>query len=310
MDRINNTLLQYVSSGKALNNLRTLAMAILVIIIGWQLARLTLLLLPKTTNHGNWQAPPSTVAATAERSSADVQLIKRANLFGKAAEEKVAPEVKVTNAPVTRLKLKLAGVVASSDPRTAAAIIESSGSQATYGIDDKIDGTQAILKQVEIDRVVISNRGIMETLMLDDGNKRALTQRSPRTPKQSNRPLKKRSAPESKENVAKMLETAGLKRDASEEELMAKLTDFIRVSPKREDNELVGFRVNPGKNRKLFDAIGLKPNDLAVALNGIDLTDMLQATQAVRDLTQQSEVMITVKRGEELHEFLLELPSE
>lgn len=306
MDRIKQTLLQYIRSGKGVRHLRPLILALLVVLIGWQLARLTLLLLPKTTEHGRWQPPPVSNTQTASSQHIDLQQLKRANLFGKAEIAKPAVKpARIVNAPVTRLRLKLTGVVASSNPKTAAAIIESSGKQATYGIDEKIEGTQAILKQVEADRVVIANRGILETLMLD-GEQRSSAQRNrPLRPVQSNRPLKKSNQRE----VAEILKSAGVERDASEQELMAKLTDFIRISPKRSKNKLVGFRVNPGKNRKLFDAIGLKPNDLAVALNGVDLTDMVQATQAVRALTQQSEVMITVLRGEELHEFLLELPN-
>jgi len=306
VDKINSKLLQYIGSGKVQGTVRTLAIAVFVVAIGWQLARLTLLLLPKTTDQGKWQAPPKAASMAMAHTGADIQQIKRAKLFGEAPAVTEVAKPQITNAPVTRLKLKLAGVAASSNPKTAAAIIESSGKQATYGIDEKIDGTQAILKQVETDRVVIANRGIMETLMLDSATSQRRATPRQRSPQQTNRASKTAN----KQDVAKLLKSAGVERNSSEAELMDKLTDFIKVSPKRENNQLVGFRVNPGKDRKLFDAIGLKPNDLAIALNGIDLTDMIQATQAVRDLAQQSEVMITVKRGEELHEFLLELPTE
>ena len=306
MERINNTLMQYVNSEKVLGYARPLALALFIMLIGWQSARLVLLLLPKQADHGKWVAPPTDIAASAVGKQADVQRIKRANLFGEAPKVAAEPQMSVTNAPVTRLKLTLAGVVASSNPATAMAIIASSGKQATYGIDDKIDGTRAVLKLVEADRVVIDNRGILETLMLD--GERATTTRIPRNTPAA--PQRQTKTQHQKKDVSEILASAGMRRNASEQELIAKLTDFIRISPKREGNKLVGFRINPGQDRKLFNAIGLKPNDLAVALNGTDLTDMIQATQAIRELPQQSEVMITVLRGEELHEFLLELPSE
>ena len=67
----------------------------------------------------------------------------------------------------TRLNLTLTGVVASSEQEAGTAIIENRGSQAVYGLGEKIEGTNATLQKVYNDRVIIKNGVRNETLMLD-----------------------------------------------------------------------------------------------------------------------------------------------
>lgn len=89
------------------------------------------------------------------------------NLFGKVNVSANVTETVMVDVPETKLNLTLSGVVASSDQSKAAAIIERSGAQETYGIGDKISNTRATLEQVHADRVIIKQSGRMETLMLD-----------------------------------------------------------------------------------------------------------------------------------------------
>jgi general secretion pathway protein C len=53
------------------------------------------------------------------------------------------------------------------DPAKSIAIIAHNGTQNSYGIGDYIDGTQARIRQVFADRVIIARDGRDETLMLD-----------------------------------------------------------------------------------------------------------------------------------------------
>ncbi|MFP3458979.1 hypothetical protein R0J89_22260, partial [Psychrobacter sp. SIMBA_152] len=53
-----------------------------------------------------------------------------------------------------------------------------------------------------------------------------------------------------------------------------KLFDYIRVSQAMNDGELIGYRLSPGKEPELFKQMGLQNNDLAVAINGYQLTDL------------------------------------
>ncbi|MCH1932385.1 type II secretion system protein GspC, partial [Shewanella sp. A25] len=83
-----------------------------------------------------------------------------------AAAAQQAPEL-ITDAPKTSLSILLTGVVASTAEQRGVAVIESRGSQNTYSLGDKIDGTSASLKEVYADRIIITNNGRYETLMLD-----------------------------------------------------------------------------------------------------------------------------------------------
>ena len=53
------------------------------------------------------------------------------------------------------------------NPDLALAIIENRGRQDTYAIDDAIGSTNATLKQVLPDRILIEYQGDLQTLMLD-----------------------------------------------------------------------------------------------------------------------------------------------
>ena len=62
------------------------------------------------------------------------------------------------------------------------------------------------------------------------------------------------------------------------------------------DGKLIGYRLSPGKDPELFREMGLKNNDLAVAINGYQLTDMKQAMSAMNELRNSSDASITVER--------------
>ncbi|HAG38464.1 MAG TPA: type II secretion system protein GspC, partial [Pseudoalteromonas sp.] len=88
------------------------------------------------------------------------------------------------------------------------------------------------------------------------------------------------------------------------EELLSepgKLFDYIRVSQAMSDGELIGYRLSPGKEPALFKQMGLQNNDLAVAINGYQLTDLQQAMAAINELRNTSDATITIERdGEQI----------
>ena len=152
---LNNIWLQL---GKYQNHIRTAVVVLLALYLIAFAAELTWRLMP-SPDVAQAGAPATTVSAAkpgAER--INLAKLKRLDLFGSltAAPVEKAP---ATDAPKTTLNLTLNGVVASSDESVAAAIIENRGQQNTYGIDEKIDGTRAILKAVFADRVIIRNGG-------------------------------------------------------------------------------------------------------------------------------------------------------
>lgn len=223
----------------------------------------------------------------------NVRTIIAKNLFGRADAKPVAVQQPViSDAPETRLSLRLTGIVAvSQDDSAGLAIIESQGRQETYVVQDVISGTRAKVAQVLPDRVILDVGGRFETLMLDglDFTKTVATPTSAK----SNNPLRAANSPA--EPPSRLKEELS----ATREEVMddpGKLFDYIRVSQATANGKLIGYRLSAGKDPELFARMGLKNNDLAVAINGYQLTDMKQAMQAVNELRTSSNATITIER--------------
>lgn len=273
---------------------------LLSVLLVYLLAELTILLLPKEQSKGQWQ-PPKVTKAQPQKTQ-DIRLLQELALFGQFEQEQAVEAPKPEVAPKTKLNVKLAGISASRNPLKGSAVIIYQGSQATYSANDRISSTRAVVKEIYPDRVMISNGGRLEALVLDDYDGADYNQ--PTKPAQSiSKPIKRKLN-------AKLSDTLKGIKAASGRERLAKITDFIRVSPVHSGGGLKGFRVNPGRNRDVFEATGLKPGDLAVSLNGYDLTDMSQTTAIMRELNTMESLSITVERAGQLYDFLFELPTE
>ncbi|TMO76738.1 type II secretion system protein GspC [Pseudoalteromonas sp. S3776] len=246
---------------------------------------------------------------TKASSATSVQSIIEQFLFGKKTvtnETNTAQQNEViNNAPETRLSINLTGIVAvSNDDKAGVAIIESQGRQVSYLVEEVVQGTRAKVAQILPDRVILSVNGRFETLMLDglDFTKKVsmpvLAAREeqdmgPQKLKQSELQINATADPDVKEAIKE-----------TREELLSepgKLFDYIRVSQAMRDGELIGYRLSPGKEPALFKQMGLQNNDLAVAINGYQLTDLQQAMAAINELRNTSDATITIERdGEQI----------
>ena len=254
----------------------------LLIMLAQQSAALTwrLLTLASPQTSQPWQ--PSAVAVNGQ-SNPRLELgeVSRLALFGKAIPKAQAKAAVAANAPRTQLNAQLNGVLASSDPAKSIAIIAISGIQNSYGVGDMIDGTQARIRQVYPDRVIIERDGRDETLMLDG--------------EEYGKPLPQTN-------------TAPL--GSLRSELMAdpgKITDYLNISPVQVDGRMTGYRLNPGSNPEFFNQSGLQANDLAISINGLDLRDNMQAMQAMQQMAGATEMTVTVERQGEQFDIYVRL---
>jgi general secretion pathway protein C len=230
--------------------------------------------------------------------------IKRLNLFGDYNAEPLT-EKKVTDAPVTRLNLTLTGVVSSSVKDQGAAIIKNRNQQQTYGIGEKIEGTNASLKEVYADRVIIKNGSSSETLMLDGVDYNKISNQSINQPIQAPVTI---SQPNTRDLGRRTLSDDAIQASKELQDQPASFIDYIAVSPHRPNGELLGYRVSPGKKPALFKAAGLKSGDVITDINGLDLTDMQQALEAMNMLKELQSLQISVQREDELITIYLDLP--
>ena len=237
----------------------------------------------------------------------DIDKLQALHLFGKQKEAPVVQATPVeTDAPETTLNLTLTGVVSSSDVESGAAIILHQGTQMTYGVGEKIDGTNATLRQVLADRVIIRNGVRDETLMLD-----GVDFKSPARPAQQQTARSTPAATGRKAtNTAK---TVSAEAAAASEALRAQpenFTDYIAISPMNQDGALIGYQVKPGRDPALFEAAGLKNGDIVVQINGMDLTDPQQAMDAMSEMRSAQSIELTVMRDGSYATIYLDMPSE
>lgn len=249
---------------------------------------------------------PTSVAAgsaTATQQETDIAELLAANLFGE--ESQATPQVvkQVVDAPKTSLNLVLVGVVASSDSKSSLAVIANRGSQETYGIGEDITGTRARLSNVLRDRVIIENQGRNETLMLEGleykqvADVQAAAAQSRQSNVQGNNP-----EPESEIDLSDL----DAIRSAIAEDPQQFLK-YIRLSQVNLDGKLVGYRVRPGRERALFDSVGLQDGDIAVELNGADLTAPSAMGEIWKTLDELNEINLTVERDGQRYDIYLQL---
>lgn len=259
----------------------------LVVLLGWQLARLIWLLVPAPAS-GTAIDPPAMPAQAAvagrDAGSANVQVIANAHLFGEASAEEAPPppEEALEDLAETRLSLTLKGTIAATDEDGSIAIIaDSRDEEHIYGVKDTVaDGTT--LHAVYADRVVLDRGGNLEVLKLP------------------------RDFPEGS-NVSARRDATTTSRAASDDngrsiqnvvaQNVTKLADVIRPTPYFVGGQQQGYRVYPGRNRRQFAALGLRPGDLIKDIDGASLTDPQQAMQIFQSLGTAEQVSVTVERN-------------
>ncbi|MDN2664461.1 type II secretion system protein GspC [Psychromonas sp. 14N.309.X.WAT.B.A12] len=271
--------------------------------IAYQSALLTLSVYPEPESSHNWT--PTAERKINETNRLSTQKLQDQAIFGRYQGERIAYQQEQIDAPKTRLKLTLVGIVAATDPRLSSVIIEYKRSQDSYFIESEIPGTDAIVTEIYHDRIIISVNGEEQTLILDgleeeeerlaklEKGEEVKEKKSTNTSKRSSRSSKRKEIP--------------LDRDELVED-PGKLLDYVRISPVREGDQIKGYRVNPGKNPELFEEAGLKAGDLAVELNGVDLTDITQAVSLMKEFPTMTEMSLTIDRDGELNELYFSIP--
>lgn len=274
--------------------------AILVMIsalIAYQVALLTWSLYPTQESTYIWTPPRKASAENNTEISSDK--LQEENLFGEYHRGSAPTAVQSSKeAPKTKLNLTLVGIVAASDPLFSSAIIEYKGAQESYYVESTITGTNAKVSEIHDDRIIINVNGELQTLILD-----GLELANQRMAAIEGQQVTGIDEVKSSERATKI--------DLDREELLSnpgKLMDFINISPVREGDEIKGYRVNPGKDPSLFEESGLEPGDLAVELNGVDLTDLGESMALMKEFPTMTEITLTVDRDGELNELYFSIP--
>ena len=273
-----------------------LAMLLVIVLLAQSLAQLTWQVLPGQPPEpllipsGSFQSS----VKVGQSQTADISRIGQWHLFGEIQKVSATPVAQMTEAPDTRLNLKLHGLLASSDPIEARAIIaDGKGEEEAYAVDQTLPGN-AVLREIYTDRVILEHRGRLETLRLPkDEIVSAMVSRT--------RALKTSQARNRGTTQAGTAENAALLRqyrDALINEPQT-LMNLVNASPvtDKATGRLKGYRIRPGRDRKLLGRFGLKSGDVVTSVNGVALDNPIKALEIMRDLSTADSVSLDVERN-------------
>lgn len=298
----------FMKQSKALSALFANVVSIfLSVLLAWSLGAVAWFWVGTTPTSKKSVAAPVVSPSGSNPNQVQLDHIINSDLFGDFSADLAknqTPKKPLKDAPITSLDLTLVGLVATNSVNTGWAVIAKGSAQQIYGTGETIEGTGVVLTQVFSDRVVLRNRERDELLMLDGVDK---------IDKQAKAAIVS-SGGKSSKNTGK---NTG-KSDAAKDEVLAKIKaeiirnpqsmlKYITLSQLREGGNLVGYRLGPGTDKRLYESAGIQNGDLAVAINGVDLKDPTKMNQIWKSLSDASEISLTVKRNEQLHNIYIGL---
>lgn len=279
--RIQQWLVRLQSNGP---NLLSLALAGLVVV---QLASAAIFLV-----NGRVKSPqsvPGRAAPRRQQASVDVQSLVSAHMFGLAVADLTLQDP--TNAPLSSANLVLAGTIASQDPKHGMAIISDGGPAKVFSVNDNVNG--ASLHSVYLDHVILDRAGILETLLLP----RVLTNGQPAVSVRRPQGGDPRTVA-AVDNIRRLVQ----QDPGILDQVMRTVASYDNAAGK-----LRGFRAYPGRNRAIFNKLGLKPGDLVTAINGTALDDPQHSQEVFNTIQTSDRVTVTVERGGQKQDIILNI---
>lgn len=197
----------------------------------------------------------------------------------------------VVNAPDTTLSWTLKGVMSDPDPARSAAILAPQGQpEKLYRVGAALPGNVR-LEQIMNDRVILARDGKLETLRL-----KRVEQAAPRNAGRSAAPR----LPEADPDVT-ITPDGGVAR--IDKEAWAndpqRFMDVITASPVMQDGAMYGLEVNPSRNAREFEAAGLEPGDVIVAVEGTPVSEINDYRDILQELGGASSVSVSLERNGE-----------
>jgi len=260
---------------------------ILAALIAIELARVAISFLggPAKTPQPVVNRPP----APHVRPGVDVQKVVSAHLFGMAAAEPGAQDP--SNVPLSSANLVLAGTIASQDPKHGVAIITDGGPSKVYSVGDNVSG--ATLHSVYLDHVILDRAGVLETLVLP----RQLAGSRPMAAVRRPGGADPRTVA-AVDNIRRLVQ----QDPGILDQVMRTVASYDNAAGK-----LRGFRAYPGRNRAIFNKLGLKPGDLVTAINGTMLDDPQHSQEVFNTIQTSDHVTVTIERGGQKQDITLNI---
>lgn len=191
----------------------------------------------------------------------DLSALTSVALFGEPRQAAAPSAVSAETVKRSNLRIDLLGVVAGGD--RGVAVLRHDGKEYAYRVGDRLDVSETItLAAVAPEYVIIARAGGREKIELEQSKGRKLAGGELR--------VVNRSGP-----VAATVDL----NDPSIRRLIGdpkqtlnsnplRLTRYISAQPHMENGKVVGFVVQPGRDKRLFSQLGLEAGDVVLSVNG------------------------------------------
>lgn len=214
-------------------------------------------------------------------------------LFGEIAKKAIIK--KKAKVVKTRLNLILKGVWLNQEVvEKSYVIIEISGKDKIYYLDDKISSL-AIIVEIHQRYIILNRSGIRESLYLRKNE-------STLTTKETTIEEKTKLKPTLNNRERKQLNKI---RDSLKTNPWS-LSKIMKLKPFYKSGQLVGFKIRPGKERRLFYKLGLEPGDIVYKINGSQLV-FSELNDVLNGVIRGGSVSIDLYRNDRQYFLVLNL---
>ena len=259
--------------------------------------------------------PVAAQGASATFDEVDIERLRSWHLFGEAGAEVASGVVEEEivasttaregiekGARETSLDLKLRGIVASTDEGLGYAVIEYKSSQDMYAVEDKLPVSgQVVLAKVMPTQVVLDNGGTYELLLLFEEFELGSQLASQPEPAIRRKLAAKSSVAPGQIDKRADAQATSLAQSYRQRlyQNPQSLAEVVSVSAVREDGELLGYRIAPGKDPAQFTQLGFKPGDLVTGINGIALDDPANTMRLYQAMRSAGEAVFDLQRDDQ-----------
>ena len=211
------------------------------------------------------------------------------HIFGDATVA-VVEVPKELDAPTTRLRLALLGVMAASTAENSSAIIAPKGGAGkNYRIGDVVQG-RTKLAAVQQDQVILDSNGKLEALKFELAGKQGIQQSSKPTPAQR----RAQTRGSFKERFS------GIRTPADAEQL---LKDEVSNDPAGALRKMgleasgngSGYKVS--SSGSMLTQLGLRPGDIILSVNGQALGNLEDDQVLLEEVTNSGQARLEIQRG-------------
>ncbi len=225
-----------------------------------------------------------------------LRTVANLHLFGEVNRKTVTKAP--LDAPKTGLKLTLRGVFAASEPAQALAMIaDARGEEKVYKKNETIF-SGVILHDIFADKVILERSGNFETLTLVEG--KAARGKGPIRSTRGRRNQPRATAPRSSGVVRTRTIRAGKRLEDLKKKLTENPAEFmaeVQINPVFDDaKQIKGYKFTH-KDRQTMRALGLRPGDVILEINGQKVSDPSVLQGLFTELKSQSNISLGIERN-------------